>query len=385
MDRVLDGRYELQRKIGHGINGVVWRAVDLTDRTTVAVTVLRAVDRPDELPGRVAAFTAETDLVASLDHPCLVRVLDVRGEGAHRALVTELVEGTDLGRRSAGAGPLPPAGAAGLVARLAEVLTYLHRRGVVHGDVRPANLLLPADGGPVRLVGFGAARRIGTGVDLPAVGPTRGYAAAARFPAVGPTPEYAAPEYAAPDVGPTPAGDVYALGIVLYELVCGRSPYRGGSPEQVRERHRTCRPVPPPGLPAVVWRFLEDCLAADPADRPDAARAAARLRGLEPALDGVSALPPPAADQVGWWPRRVGAVPANGYISDETLLTSPIGTGRVEALEPPGRRAVPPSGGPVGPSSPVDQFGRAAACPSIDRPHPTVVHRQCTMETLTSG
>ncbi|MFC6014606.1 serine/threonine-protein kinase [Plantactinospora solaniradicis] len=289
MDRVLGGRYRLVREVAYGAIGIVWRGVDLCDGQPVAIKMLRpeAAVRPD----LVAGFQAETDVVAGLDHPCLVRPRDVLGQGRERALVMELIEGEDLRRRLRRTGPVPPAIAAEVAAQLAGALAYLHRRGIMHGDVKPGNILVPADGGLVRLVDFGAARRIGADPGWPTT--------------------QATPEYVAPEVivgGPvTPASDVYALGIVLFELVSGRSPYRGGLPDQVLDRHRNCQPVPPPGLPPLVWQFVEDCLATDPARRPDAERAAARLRGMEPALDGITALPRPAADQVTWWPRRAGA------------------------------------------------------------------------------
>ncbi|AVT36984.1 hypothetical protein C6W10_11485 [Plantactinospora sp. BB1] len=313
INHVLSGRYRIVREVASGATGVVWRAVDLRGGEPVAVKTLRprAAGRPD----LVAAFVAETELVAGLDHPCLVRPRDVLGQGPERALVMELVEGEDLRRRLHRAGPVPPAIAAEVSAQLAGALAYLHARQIVHGDVKPGNLVVPADGGLVRLVDFGAARRVGAG---PA------------WPNTQATPEYVAPEV----VGggpPTPASDVYALGVVLFELVSGRSPYRGGPPAEVLHRHRTCRPVPPPGLPPVVWQFIEDCLAADPTDRPDAVRAAARLRGMEPALDGLTALPRPAPDQVTWWPRSAGPV-----------------TGRAPVDRRPDRPTIVPGSGPGG-------------------------------------
>ncbi|MBE1487335.1 serine/threonine-protein kinase [Plantactinospora soyae] len=304
MDRVLGGRYRLVREVAYGAIGIVWRGVDLCDGEPVAVKMLRpeAAVRPD----LVAGFQAETEVVASLDHPGLVRSRDVLGQGRERALVMELIEGEDLRRRLGRTGPVPPAIAAEVAAQLAGALAYLHRRDIVHGDVKPGNLLVPADGGLVRLVDFGAARRVGADSGLPTT--------------------QATPEYVAPEVivgAPvTPASDVYALGIVLFELVSGCSPYRGGLPAQVLDRHRNCRPVPPPGLPPVVWQFVEDCLATDPARRPGAERAAARLRGMEPALDGITALPRPAADQVTWWPRRTGAATGTARVGGPGLGTN---------------------------------------------------------------
>ncbi|MBF9129298.1 serine/threonine protein kinase [Plantactinospora sp. S1510] len=332
MDRVLGGRYRLVREVAYGATGIVWRGVDLYDGRPVAVKMLRpeAALRPD----LVAGFEAETDVVASLDHPALVRHRDVVGQGRERALVMELVEGEDLRRRLRRTGPVPPAIAAEVAVQLAGALAYLHRRGVVHGDVKPGNILVPADGGLVRLVDFGAARRIG---------------ADSGWPSTQATPEYVAPEVIVG--GPvTPASDVYALGIVLFELVSGRSPYRGGLPDQVLDRHRNCRPVPPPGLPPVVWQFVEDCLVTDPARRPGAERAAARLRGMEPALDGITALPRPAADQVTWWPRRAGAVTGTarvGRAGSGPTRAAPVPPPRAFSDRIAGAADAPPSVAPA--------------------------------------
>jgi serine/threonine-protein kinase len=96
---------------------------------------------------------------------------------------------------------------------------------------------------------------------------------------------------------------VYALGILLYELLSGRSPYRGGSAEEVLMRHATCTPVPPWGMPERMWPVILACTAPDPAQRPTTATVANRLRALEPLLDGLPALPALPVDAVTWWPR----------------------------------------------------------------------------------
>ncbi|GIG86088.1 serine/threonine-protein kinase [Plantactinospora endophytica] len=341
MDRVLGDRYRLTREVARGATGMVWQAVDLRDGRPVAVKMLRpqAATRPDVL----AAFAAETEILAGLDHPCVVRAIEVLGQGWDRALVMELVAGEDLRRRLWRTGPVPPGIAAEVTAQLAGALAYLHGRDIVHGDVKPGNLVVPADGGLVRLVDFGAARPVGSG---PA------------WPDTQATPEYVAPEVV--DGGPpTPASDVYALGIVLFELVTGRSPYRGGSPAEVLDRHRNCRPVPPPGLPPVVWQFVEHCLATDPADRPDAVRAAARLRGMEPALDGLTALPRPSADLVTWWPRSAGTATGSARVGRTTATT-------------PTRPDPPATSGSLGTATGSARVGRTTATTPTppDRPDP---------------
>jgi serine/threonine-protein kinase len=277
-------RYEPEREVARGAIGSVWRAVDRHTGVRVAMKVLRpeAAAQPD----LVAAFAAEGAILADLDHPGVVRWLDCVEHDGRRALVLEFIEGEDLRSRLRRRGPVPPAVAADVIAQAAETLAYLHGQGVVHGDIKPGNLLIPRRG-PVRLIDFGAARRTG---------------ARAQSWATQATPEYVAPEVVAGE-RPTPATDVYALGIVLFELLCGRSPYRGGSPAEVLSRHGRCAPVPVPGLPPVLWSAIEDCLAADPGRRPAAGLIAARLRAAEAALDGVPALLASSADEVTWWPR----------------------------------------------------------------------------------
>src|SRR5439155_541953 len=109
----------------------------------------------------VNGFFAEAEILAGLRHPSIVRAHDFISTGGAFALVMDLIVGLDLRRRLRADGPLPPAVAADVVAQVADALEYVHRSGVVHGDVKPGNMLVPADGSPVRLADFGVARRLG--------------------------------------------------------------------------------------------------------------------------------------------------------------------------------------------------------------------------------
>lgn len=350
----LGGRYRLEGEIARGAIGTVSRATDTATGEAVAVKLLRpeAAGRPELVSG----FLAEAEILGRLSHPSIVGLRDFVVDRGRRALVLELIDGEDLRRRLRRNGPVPPAVAVHVVAQVADALAYLHGQGFVHGDVKPANLLVPSDGGPVRLTDFGVAREVcADGVDE----------------AVQATPEYVAPEVVAGSV-PGPAADVYALGIVLFELICGRSPFRGGSAEQVLGRHGRCAAVPPPGLPAAVWPAIEQCLAVRPRQRPDAAVLAVRLRAVGPTLDGVPPLDAATGDVVTWWPRPVRSTvavarvswvplraapvsPASGYASRMVAIPVakvPDGSIRAVIPPPPPTPSPPPSPPPPPPTSP---------------------------------
>jgi len=340
------GRYERQAEIARGAVGAVWRAVDRQTGDHVAIKFLRpeAALQADLVDG----FAAEAEILAGIDHPGVVKLREFVLEDGEAALVLDLVDGEDLRRRLRRDGPVPPAVAAHICAQVADTLSYLHGRGIVHGDVKPGNVLVPADGGPVRLADFGIARKIDC----------------ERARATHATPEYVAPEVVA-GAPPSPASDVYALGIALFELLTGRSPYRGGPPTQVIGRHATCRPVPPPGLPAVAWPLIEDCLSPEAGRRPDAKLLAARLRGVEPALDGAPPLTPLPADQVTWWPRPGSATVARvaapvAWVPLNAAPVSPASAyaGRVVAIPmvhlDPVTPAHPPTADPAPAANPAD-------------------------------
>jgi serine/threonine-protein kinase len=257
--------------------------MDVSTGAPVAVKLLRA--EAGAVPALRQGFRTEAEILAGLDHPSVIRVRDLVPVARGYAIVMDLVRGLDLRRRLQSDGPLPPAVAVEVVAQVADALEYVHGRRIVHGDVKPGNILVPVDGSAVRLADFGVARRQGE-----AAGTTHA------------TPEYVAPEVVA-GATPSPASDMYALGIVLYELLCGRSPFRGGTSAEVLARHASCVAVPPPGMPAAIWPIIAECLELDARLRPRAAAVASQLRAAEAALDGYPALAPLSAETVTWWAR----------------------------------------------------------------------------------
>ncbi|MFI5839980.1 serine/threonine-protein kinase [Catenuloplanes sp. NPDC051500] len=318
MTGLLHGRYQIETEIARGAIGAVWSGRDTATGRAVAVKLLRseAASQPD----LVRNFVDEAEILGELSHPCIVRPITFgRDEGRH-VFVMELVDGEDLRKRLRRDGPVPPAVAVNLVAQLATALAYLHGRGIVHGDVKPGNLIIPADGGPVRLADFGVARRL-------------------RPAGAEPRATHATPEYVSPEVvdgaPPSPASDVYAMGVVLFELLCGRSPFKGGTPLDVLGRHRQCTVVPPAGLPAPVWPLIERCMAPNPANRPDARMIGVRLREVESALAGMPPLPALGEGDVTWWPRPDRRSQGRAHVRWVPLVAAPVSPasgGRMVAL-----------------------------------------------------
>lgn len=207
---LLAGRYRLDVEIGRGGMGEVWRAYDETLARAVAVKLLLPQDTDATAASR---FRLEAQTAGRLNHPNLVGVLDF-GEYDNRLyLVMELVEGDSLARVLSVSGALPAERVAQLAAQAAAGLAAAHQQGIVHRDVKPANLLLDA-GGTLKIGDFGIARFLDDpGAALTATGQIVG------------TGLYLAPERALGRPA-GPASDMYSLGCVLYQLLSGRPPFQ---------------------------------------------------------------------------------------------------------------------------------------------------------------
>ena len=277
--RPLGSRYHIGAMIGRGGMGEVWRG---TDETGAAVAIKTLQPQFAEDPGVVQRFVAERHLLTSAKDPHVVRVRDLVAEGSTLAIVMDLVEGIDLRAELSRRGTLTSAEACRLGAQIARGLAAIHAARIVHRDVKPENVLLDQTIDPPRamLTDFGVSKLLEESPDR--LGAT----------VVAGTPLYLAPELAL-GAPPDPRADVYSLGIVLYELLCGVTPFTGTAPGAILHAQTTLDPGRPQGLDDRLWNLLAQLLSKDPAQRPgDAAAVARQLERLGNDLDGGVALEP---------------------------------------------------------------------------------------------
>ena len=280
------GRYRLVRRIATGGMGEVWQADDTVLGRRVALKLLVEELAADDRATR--RFVREARATARLAHPNVARVFDFGSDGGAPFLVMELLEGETLAARLA-SGPLGPAEAARVAAAVADALEAAHRLGIVHRDVKPSNVMLTRDG-EVKVLDFGIAA---------AADETHSTTGSGLYATVA----YVSPERVAGEPA-TPASDVYSLGAVLYELLCGRPPFSGRSPALVARAHLHDQPVPvrqlAPWVPARLAEACQAALAKDPARRPSsAASLAIRLRAAVAAPAVPEEAGPAATVRVG--------------------------------------------------------------------------------------
>lgn len=278
--RALGSSYAVFERIGRGATGVVHRGLDRRTGDVVAVKVLRPELASDAAV--VERFLRERAILTRLADPHTVGLRDLVVEGDTVALVTDYVDGGDLRALLGREGPLPVEVAVDLAAQILDGLAAAHERGVVHCDLKPENVLVTRvdDGLLARVTDFGIATLLRGAPSDPA-------------PSLVGSPDYMAPEVVE-GRALTPAADLYGTGIVLYELLSGRTPFAGGPAVAVLRRHVEEPPLRLPDVPGAVWNQIVTLLAKDPRRRPPSARvAAARLRA---ALSSETAAGTAAAD-----------------------------------------------------------------------------------------
>jgi eukaryotic-like serine/threonine-protein kinase len=259
---LLADRYELAETLGAGGMARVVAAYDRRLHRRVAVKLVREELTAD--PTSRERLLREARVAAGLQHPNTVAVHDVGEQDGQAYVVLELVEGGTLADRLREVGWLPPAEVAEIGVAVLAALQAAHERGLVHRDVKPANVLLPSAGG-VKLADFGIAKALdAVTADLTATGQVLG------------TPRYLAPEQVAGQPA-TPASDLYSLAAVLYECLAGQPPFDAETAIAVALAHQH-EPVPPlaeraPAAPTPLVAVIERALAKDPAQRPSSAAA----------------------------------------------------------------------------------------------------------------
>jgi serine/threonine-protein kinase len=277
--RVLDGRYAVEERLASGGMATVYRALDLRLDRVVAVKVMRAALADDD--EFVARFIREAKAAARLSHPNVVAVYDQGADAGVVFLVMEYVAGRTVRALLAERGRLSPAQALHVLQPVLGALAAAHAAGIVHRDVKPENVLLAGDG-TVKVADFGLARAVQSATLTGTTGLLIGTAA------------YLAPEQVERGAA-DPRSDVYAAGIVLYELLTGRPPYVSDNPLSVAYRHvHDDVPAPSravPGIPKAVDALVRRATSRDPDRRPrDAGAFLAEVAGV------ATKLPPEAVD-----------------------------------------------------------------------------------------
>jgi serine/threonine-protein kinase len=327
MPKALAERYRPIRELGRGGMATVFLARDVKNGRDVAVKVMRPELAASSGGDR---FLREIEIVAQLHHPHIVplfdsgRVAPSAGDNGGLYYVMPWLEGRSLRERIGSAGPLSVDQSITILRDVCDALAYAHERGIVHRDIKPDNVLL--SGRHALVSDFGIARAVS------AAGGPHTFAGTLLG-----TPAYMSPEQAAGDPTVDHRADIYALGVLAYELLTGRPPFTGSTPHEIISAHLVDTPVPlsirrpdvPPALADIVMR----CLAKRPADRwTSAGEVLARLESLGPAvtprgaddgmmIGGSMADPEPRAGRTSRRVRRIAFVvlPALAAIAGSLL------------------------------------------------------------------
>jgi eukaryotic-like serine/threonine-protein kinase len=253
-DTIFNDRYQLIRKLGEGGLAEVYLAQDLALGRLVALKALRAEYTVD--PSFLVRFHHEAQNAAGLTHANIVAVYDFGQDHRRPYIVMEYVSGRDLRQHLVEKGPLSIAQSVAYAIRICAAVMVAHRAGLVHGDLKPGNILISTEN-RVKVTDFGLARALGD-------------SAMDEGEVVWGTPAYFAPEQAAGD-RVLPATDVYATGVILYEMLSGRVPFTGSDDQEVARKQLYEAPVPVnqhnPQIPDSLVKIVDRALAKEPARR----------------------------------------------------------------------------------------------------------------------
>ena len=289
--QVLSANYELENEVGRGGMGIVYCARDRRLKREIAIKVL-----PPELSFRAdirQRFLREAETAAQLNHPNIVPIYTVEEKDNLVYFVMAYIKGDNLGQRLQQHGPMEPVEVRRILREVAEALAYAHHRNVIHRDIKPDNIIIDEETGRAMVTDFGIARA------LTDMGDSR---LTATGMAIG-TPAYMSPEQSAGDRAIDGRSDLYSLGVVGYQMLCGQTPFVASNTPSMLVKHLSERPIPVderwPDLPPDLARAVMLCLEKDPNDRfPSAAAFAQALSGGSMptlATRAQPAAPPPSS------------------------------------------------------------------------------------------
>lgn len=392
---VLNERYKVDGLIGTGGMSLVYKGKDLELSRTVAIKILKRKTDPnsegpdllERFPELRERFKNEARFVANFSHPNIVIVYDTGTDSRSLSLpidyiIMEFVDGQDLKKHIRASAPFSVSRALNIAIQICSGIDYAHRTGFVHADIKPQNILIVTDTDTVKITDFGIAQSMLTGTQsMSAVDPSM-----KKEDVVWGSPQYFSPEQASGGT-PTPASDVYSIGIVLYEMLSGKLPFVGADQRElalahVRDRVPHVREVMP-SVPADLDFYIHKAMSKEPTARYASAGQLGRLlldlqKKLEAGTGGVNVISPAAQQSIPPIRPNVGGsgtgnAPAGptGSISQQP---QPIGGGQGSQGGQSAPRIVqvgtPPSpSGPVNPyqtSGPVNPPSGAQA-PSVPR------------------
>jgi len=281
---VLNGRYRLLELIGSGGMAVVYRGMDTLLQRQVAVKVLREAFAGD--PAFLARFQREARAAANLDHPNVVTVYDVGQDGDRHYIVMECVDGQDLKTLIRQEGRLDLDDALDITLQVCAGVGHAHKAGIIHCDIKPQNVLVTRDG-RAKVTDFGIARALsGSGIT--------------ESETVWGSPLYFSPEQAAGE-SPSPASDVYSIGVMLYEMLAGAPPFQAEKPTALALMHMREEPPPlavrNPQVPPQLERIVRRVLSKEPS---------ARYRTADQLAHGLQEYRTLSEQMTGWQPAVPG-------------------------------------------------------------------------------